>query len=113
MSTRKRSKARVYIYRVFVLSIVSACLYGAYKGYHYIKPTTIPANTVQLTNAQSKEIEAIMSSDAFKAKVQNLAEQQALTDKIASKQSQITALENEIGTLKQQLEDKRVQSLSL
>lgn len=112
MTTRKRSKARVYIYRVFVLSIVSACIYGAYQGYQYLKPTTI-ATVQDHTTAQGKELEAIMNSDAFKAKVQNLAEQQALTDKIASKQSQITALENEIGTLKQQLEDKRVQSLSL
>lgn len=112
-TTRKRSKARVYIYRLFILSIVCAISYGAYTGYKYIKPTVTPTNTMQLSSAQSRELEAIMNSQAFKAKAQNLAEQQLLNDRIANKQKAIKDLENEIGTLKKDLEDKRVASLSL
>lgn len=110
--TKKRSKARVYIYRVFVLSIVSACLYGLYQGYEYLKPTAI--TTVQdHTTAQGKELEAIMNSEAFKAKAQNLAEQQLLQDKINSKKTAIAEMQKEIATLQTELETKRNASLSL
>lgn len=110
--TKRRSKIRVYIYRVFVLSIVSVSLYGAYQGYEYLKPTAVQT-IEQHTNAQGKELEAIMNSEAFKAKAQNLAEQQLLNDKIANKQKAISDLQNDIGSLKKELEDKRVASLSL
>ncbi len=110
--TKKRSKARVYINRVLVLSIVSACLYGAYQGYEYLKPTAI-ATVQDHTTAQGKELEAIMNSEAFKAKAQNLAEQQLLVSKIEAKKDSIEAMQKEIAVLQSELETKRNASLSL
>lgn len=110
--SKKKSKARVYINRILVLSIVSACLYGAYQGYEYLKPTTI--TTIEdHTTAQGKELEAIMNSASFKAKAQNLAEQQLIVSKIEQKKATIADLTKEISTLQSELETKRNASLSL
>lgn len=108
MTTRKRSKARVYANRVFVLAIVSLTLYGAYEGYTYMQPTSTTVPT-----AQNKEIDEIMNSQAFKAKAQNLAEQQLLQSKIDKKKNEILAMQNEVGTLQSELETKRNAGLSL
>lgn len=110
--TKKKSKARVYINRVFVLSIVSACLYGAYQGYQEIKPTAVQT-IEQHTTAQGKELDAIMNSAAFKAKAQNLAEQQLLTDKINAKKDSIANMQKDIASLQSELETKRNAGLSL
>lgn len=109
---KKQSKARVYIYRVFLLSLVSVSIYGLYQGYHYMKPKAI-ANTTELSTAQGKELDAIMNSAAFKAKAQNLAEQQLLAQKIENKKASIADLNSEIATLQSELESKRNASLSL
>lgn len=134
MTTRKRSKARVYIYRVFVLSIVSLTLYGAYQGYEYLKPTVnaeeeshcldfyfvegypteqFPDHLTRPCKSTDKEINEIMNSQAFKAKAQNLAEQQLLQSKIDKKKAEILAMQNEVGTLQSELETKRNAGLSL
>jgi hypothetical protein len=130
---KKRSKARVYIYRVFVLSIVSACLYGAYQGYQELKPSVVNTegtcltyyykdgvptdeNPDQLTKpckGSDKELDAIMNSAAFKAKAQNLAEQQLLTDKINAKKDSIANMQKDIASLQSELETKRNAGLSL
>lgn len=108
MTTKKRSKLRVYIYRAFILSLVSLTIYGAYEGYTYMQPTSTTVPT-----AQNKEIDEIMNSEAFKAKAQNLAEQQLLQTKIDKKKSEILAMQNEVGTLQSELETKRNAGLSL
>lgn len=110
-TTKKRSKIKVYIYRVFVLSIICAISYGAYTGYQYMKPKTV-LNTATVS-AQSKELEAIKDSAKFKAKMDNLAQQELLTKKIADKKQSILTIENEQKELEKELEAKRVESLSL
>lgn len=113
MATIKRkSKARVYIYRTFILSILAVSVYGAYEGYMAYKPVTT-SQGVQATVTVNKELQAIQDSAAFKLKIANLAEQQLISDKIEQKKAAIAQLENEVGTLKSDLEAKRVASLSL
>lgn len=109
MAIKKRKFMRV-VKGIVWLAIIGFALYKA--GYPYIHN-----RHASTTNTQSvfvnKELEAIKDSEKFKAKVDNLAQQQLLTDKIAQKKASIAQLENEKADLEKQLEAKRVESLSL
>ena len=103
MTIKKRKFKRVV---KAIAWIVFLSFIARYAFLHYHKP-------VQQVQGTQRELAAIMDSEDFKAKIDNLAQQQLLTNKIAQKKAAISQLENEQADLERQLEAKRVESLSL
>lgn len=106
MAIKKRKFIRVVkaIAWVVVLSFIAR-----YAFLHYHKPV----QQVHGTQIENRELAVIMDSEEFKAKIDNLAQQQLLAQKIEQKKKDIEQLENEKSQLEAQLETVRAQGLSL